>query len=98
MMNEMMKNFMGGAGGNDTEGGGGGAPNFNMDMLSGLMQQMGMGMGGAGAGGGNRSGQGTARPNVPAMNQNMRRTIQARQLRKKLEKRKENVRGDVEEA
>lgn len=87
MMTEMMKNVMGGGMGMGGDGGG-----MNMDMLSGMMRQM--GMGGAGAGGG---GNGGRRPNVPAMNQTMRRTIQARQMRKKLEKRKENIQGDVEE-
>ncbi len=90
MMTDMMKNFMGGG------GGGAGGSGDGMEMLSGLMRQMGMGMGG-GMGGGSRGAAPSASKPSPAMNPMMRRNIQARQLRKKLEKRKENVKGDVEE-
>ncbi len=64
--------------------GGGGGPD-----LSELMKAFG-GLGGGSSGG-------NSRVNQPAMNQSMRRTIQARNLRKKLEKRKENMRGQVED-
>lgn len=81
----IMKNFTGG----DGEGG--------MPDLSGLgdlMKNFGMGGGGSRT---TRSGGATTRPNTTAMNQHMRRTIQANQLRRKLEKkRKENVQGQVE--
>lgn len=81
----IMKNFTGGGG-----AGGGGMPD-----LTELMR--GFGLGGGGSGSSTRSGGSSSRVNAPAMNQQMRRTIQARQLRKKLEKRKENVQGQVED-
>lgn len=94
MMGGLMKTFMGGAGGED------GMPStsdgFDMSMLTNLMGQMGMGGGGP-RGGGNRA---PKRPtNAPMVSDAMRRTVQARNMRKKLEAKrtKENVSGHVEE-
>lgn len=78
----IMKNFTGGSG-------------DGMPDLSALMQGLG-GLGGFG-GGNNSGGGGHRRTNAPAMNQQMRRTLQAKQLRRKLEKRKENMQGQVED-
>lgn len=72
---------------NFTGGGSGGMPD-----LSALMQGLGGLGGGSGSGGSNNR-----RTNAPAMNQQMRRTLQAKQLRRKLEKRKENMQGQVED-
>lgn len=79
----IMKNFTGG--GED------GMP--DLGGLGDLMKNFGMGGGQRP----NRSAGATTRPNPTAMNQHMRRSIQANQLRRKLEKkRKENVQGQVE--
>lgn len=80
----IMKNFTGG------DGDGNGMPD-----LGGLMKSL--GLGGAkpprAAGSGNN-----AKYNTTAVNQHMRRTVQANQMRRKLEKRrKENVQGQVED-
>lgn len=73
--------------------GGGGADGGGMPDLSALMQSFGMGMGGAKT----NTSRGQSRVNAPAMNQHLRRNLHAKQLRKKLEKRKENVQGQVED-
>lgn len=81
----IMKNFTGGGAGGD----------FDMGGIADLMKNFGLGQKTGGGGGGAKT-----RINTTAVNQHMRRNIQAKQMRKKLEKRqqgKENVHGDVED-
>lgn len=81
----IMKNF---------GGGNGGAP--DLSGLGDLMKSFGLGGGMPKA---PRSGPSSrVNMNAPALNQHMRRSVQAKQLRRKLEKqRKENVQGQVED-
>jgi hypothetical protein len=91
MMGGLMKSFMGGAAGGDDEGSSG----FDLGMLTNLMGQMGMG----GGAGGNAPRAPKRPTNTPMVSDAMRRTIQARNMRKKLDAKrtKENVSGHVEE-
>jgi len=93
-MGDMLSSIMGGAGGG---GGGGGGGGLDMSMLSSLMGMMGGGGAGGAAGAGGRApGARTGRPNMGAANQHLRRKTQARGMRDRLERRKENVQGSVE--
>lgn len=94
-MGDLLSSVMGGAtsgaSGRNKRGGAGGG--LDMSMLSSLMNMMGGGGAGAGAGGGRSA---PVRPNMAAANQHLRRKTQARHMRDRLERRKENVSASVE--
>jgi hypothetical protein len=97
-MGDMLSSIMGGGGGG--RGGAGGGGGLDMSMLTSLMGMMGGGGGGgapaAPGAAGRAPGARAGRPNMGAANQHLRRKTQARGMRDRLERRKENVQGSVE--
>ena len=96
-MGDMLSSIMGGGGGGGGGRGGGGG-GLDMSMLTSLMGMMGGGGGAPAAPGaaGRAPGARAGRPNMGAANQHLRRKTQARGMRDRLERRKENVQGSVE--
>lgn len=98
-MGDMLSSIMGGGGGG-RGGAGGGGGGLDMSMLTSLMGMMGGGGGGgapaAPGAAGRAPGARAGRPNMGAANQHLRRKTQARGMRDRLERRKENVQGSVE--